>query len=117
MAYEEVSRVEIKELLRRWQAGRSLRGFPAPPALSRTTARKYDLAAEQLGLRPEGPEPTEDQLVSLAGMNLVGPRKVPVPTEEALGSWAEHRHHSRSSTAPVAHYYSAVYTRLIAAVY
>ena len=73
--------MEIKELIRRWQAGSSLRGLSQAPGLSRTTIRKYVLAAERPGLRPEGSEPAEGQLVSLASMNLAGPRQVPGHTE------------------------------------
>ena len=59
MVYQEVSRVEIKEVLRQWQAGSSLRAISRAIGLSRTTVRKYILTAEQSGLQKQGPPPTE----------------------------------------------------------
>lgn len=89
MAYTEVSRVEIKEVIRRWQAGSSQREISRATGLSRSTVRKYILAAEQQGVRKEGPSPTEEQLTWLVQVNVAGPRKVTVPTDEVLGPWAE----------------------------
>lgn len=87
MAYQEVSRVEIKEVLRQWQAGYSLRRISRATGLSRTTVHKYILAAEQTGLRKEGPPPAEEQLTGLAPLTLAGPRQVVVPTEDILRVW------------------------------
>ena len=56
MAYREVLSVEIKEIIRRWQAGLSQRRIAAGTGLSRVTVRRYIEAA---GLRPGGPEPGE----------------------------------------------------------
>ena len=50
MAYREVPRMEIKEILRRWQAGDSLRHIAAGTGLSRDTVRKYVVAAREEGL-------------------------------------------------------------------
>jgi hypothetical protein len=66
MAYQEVSRVEIKEVLRQWQAGFSQRAIARATGLSRTTVHKYILAAEQAGLHQGGTAPTEEQLTGLA---------------------------------------------------
>jgi transposase len=92
MAYQEVSRVEIKEVLRQWQVGGGQRAIARSTGLSRTTVRKYILAAEQAGLRQDGPAPTEEQLTSLAPLNLAGPRQVTVPTEATLEPWADQIH-------------------------
>jgi transposase len=89
MAYQEVSRVEIKEVIRQWQAGSSLRGMSRATGLSRGTVRKYILAAKQVGVEQDGPGPTEEQLSSLVQVSRAGPRKVEIPTEELLAPWAE----------------------------
>jgi hypothetical protein len=41
MAYKEVSRVEITEVIRQWQAGRGIRGITRSTGISRNTIRKY----------------------------------------------------------------------------
>ena len=51
MDFREVSRVEIVELLRRRQSGPSQRELGRATSLSRTTVRKFILAAESYGLR------------------------------------------------------------------
>ena len=89
MAYREVSRVEITEILRRWQAGASIRGLSRATGLSRTTVRKYFLAAESCGLARDGPAPTESQLLTLVPLNTAGPRQSQVPTEEVLAPWSD----------------------------
>ena len=92
MAYQEVSRVEIKEVIRHWQAGSSLRGISKATGLSRATVRKYIVAAEQAGVVQDGPAVTEEQLTSLVQESRAGPRKVEVPTEDLLAPWAEQIH-------------------------
>jgi transposase len=92
MAYQEVSRVEIKEVLRHWQAGGSQRAIARSTGLSRTTVRKYILAAKQGGLEQSGPSPTEEQLTGLAPLNLAGPRQATIPTEAFLEPWADQIH-------------------------
>lgn len=92
MAYQEVSRVEIKEVLRHWQAGSSQRAIARATGLSRTTVRKYILAGEEAGLHQSGPPPTEEQLTGLAPLNQAGPRQVAVPTEATLAPWADQIH-------------------------
>ena len=47
MAYREVSRVEIAEVVRRWQSGISQRGISTGTGLSRATVRRYIVAAMQ----------------------------------------------------------------------
>ena len=62
MAYREVLRLEIAEVVRRWQAGNSQRNIASGTGLSRDTVRKYLAAAREAGVVQEGPAPTEDQL-------------------------------------------------------
>ena len=89
MAYREVSRVEIAEVVRRWQSGNSQRQIAAGTGLSRATVRRYIVAAMGAGLTRDGAAPSEDQLSRLAGLNLCTPRKVETPTEDVLAPWAD----------------------------
>ena len=89
MAYREVSRVEIAEVVRRWQSGNSQRRISTGTGLSRATVRRYIVAAMGAGLTRDGAAPSEDQLSRLAGLNLCTPRKVERPTEDVLAPWAD----------------------------
>ena len=89
MAYREVTRVEMEEILRRWQAGEGLRRIASGTGISRITVRKYVVAAEEMGLFPGGPGPTEEQLSRLAGISQAGPRQVQIPSEETLAPWED----------------------------
>ena len=89
MAYREVSRVEIAEVVRRWQSGMSQRQIATGTGLSRATVRRYIDAAVEAGLARDGPAPSEEQLTRLAGLSVAGPRKVEIPTEEVLAPWAD----------------------------
>ena len=89
MAYREVFRVEIAEVVRRWQSGESQRQISSGTGLSRKTVRRYIKAGVKVGLTREGPSPSEDQLSRLSGLNLSIPRKVESPTEEMLAPWAD----------------------------
>ena len=89
MAYREVSRVEIAEVVRRWQSGMSQRQIATGTGLSRATVRRYIEAVVEAGLTRDGAAPSEDQLARLAGLSLAGPRKVEIPTEEVLAPWAD----------------------------
>ena len=72
MAYREVSRVEMAEVVRRWQSGISQRGISTGTGLSRATVRRYIEAVVEAGLARDGPAPSEDQLAHLAGLSLAG---------------------------------------------
>ena len=80
MAYREVSRVEIAEVVRRWQSGMSQRQIATGTGLSRATVRRYIDAAVEAGLARDAPAPSEEQLTRLAGLSLAGPRRVETPT-------------------------------------
>ena len=69
MAYREVSRVEIAEVVRCWQSGIGRWRISTGTGLSRATVRKYIEAVV---------ESEQDRLV---GLSLAGPRKVEIPTE------------------------------------
>ena len=89
MAYREVSRMEIGELIRRWQAGQSRRQIAAGTGLSRGTVAKYLAAAESEGIVRDGPGPSEEQLSRLAVIGQVGPRQVATPSDDVLEPWAD----------------------------
>ena len=55
MAYKEVLRVEVQEVVRRWQAGSSQRQIAEGTGLSRATVRKYVSAATVVGVLRDGP--------------------------------------------------------------
>ena len=89
MAYKEVSRVDIAEVIRRWQIGNSQRHIAAGTGLSRATVRKYLAAAEKVGVYREGPAPTEEQLSLLAPVSRGGPRQAHAPTDDLLAPWGD----------------------------
>ena len=89
MAYKEVSRVEISEVIRRWRAGNSQRRIASGTGLSRDTVARYITAAEALGVSREGQEPSEEQLSRLAAVGQPGPKQVEAPSEDLLAPWAD----------------------------
>ena len=50
MAYREVTRVDIQEIIRRWQAGEGYRRIASGTGLSRNTVRKYLSGAKAEGI-------------------------------------------------------------------
>lgn len=89
MAYKEVFRVEIAEVIRQRQAGRGIRETARSTGLARNTVRKYFLTAQSCGLVRDGSPPTESQLLAMVQLNKAGPRHVVVPTNEVLEPWAD----------------------------
>ena len=89
MAYKEVSRVDIVEVIRRWQKGNSQRHIASGTGLSRDTVRKYLAAAEEVGVSREGPDPSEEQLSRLVALSRSGPRKKVTPAEDLLEPWGD----------------------------
>jgi predicted DNA-binding transcriptional regulator len=99
MVYKEVSRVEIEEVIRQWQAGRGVREITRSTGISRNTIRKYLLTAQSCGLVRGGVPPTDLQLTILMQLNQVGPQKVIAPTDKVLEpytsqieQWIKHDH-------------------------
>ena len=89
MAYKEVLRVQISEVIRRWQAGDSRRHIASGTGLSKDTIGKYISAAEAMGISRDGPGPREEQISRLAGIGRSGPRQAGAPTVEKLTPWAD----------------------------
>jgi transposase len=64
MTYREVSVIEVKEILRLWLEGRSLRAMTTLAGVDRKTVRRYLDAAEAAGLTQEcGPGQLSDELL------------------------------------------------------
>lgn len=89
MGYREVRLSEMREVIRRWQGGQSQRQISRGTGLARETVRRYIEAAEAAGIRRDGPEPTEQQLIALATLSISGPRQAETPSEGLLAPWAE----------------------------
>jgi transposase len=76
MAYRELSRMEIIEVVRPWRMGESQRAIARANGVVRETVKKYLRAAEGLRLAANRPLPTEDQVLRLvrAGRVASAPR-------------------------------------------
>ena len=92
MAYKEVLRVEISEVIRRWRAGHSQRRIAKGTGLSRDTVARYIAGSEAPGMSRQGVEPSEEQLSRLAAIGQPGPKQVEAPSEELLAPWADQIH-------------------------
>ena len=88
MAYKEVLRVDIAEVIRRWQAGSSRRQIASGAGLSKDTVGKYIAAAEALGVSVDGPAPSEEQFSRLAAIGQPGPRASRHSQRGPAGPWA-----------------------------
>src|SRR5712691_11506114 len=88
MGYRELSRMEIVEVVRRWQVGESQRAIARASGVARETVKKYLRAAQELGLAANGPPPTEDQVVRLVQVGRVvsTPRTWASP-QEGMTKW------------------------------
>ena len=101
MGYRELSRMEMVEVVRRWQMGESQRAIARASGVARETVKKYLRAAEELGLAANGPPPTEDQVVRLVQVGRVvsTPRTWASPQadrlepfREPITAWLQHEH-------------------------
>jgi transposase len=98
MAYREVSRMEIQEVIRRWQARESRRGIARAIGLSRATVDKYLARAMAAGVQQGGPAPGEEVLVTLASSGRSGPSPDQLTRQRAalaaqqtqLAQWLRH---------------------------
>src|SRR6266571_2865538 len=91
MGYRELSRMEMVEVIRRWQLGESQRAIARASGVARETVKKYLGAAEELGLAANGPPPTEDQVVRLlqVGRVVSAPRTRASPQADRLAPYRE----------------------------
>ena len=76
MGYRELHRMEIEEVVRRWQAGESQRAVARATGLARETVKKYLAAAVSLGLSGTGPPPNDSVLIELRRLGVVATQPV-----------------------------------------
>jgi len=88
MVYKEVSRVEVEEIIRQWQAGRGIKAIARSTGISRNTIRKYLLTVQSIGLARNGQPPTDYQLTALLQLNQAGPTETPSPTDKMLDPYS-----------------------------
>ena len=94
--YREVGLMQVVEILRRWQAGDSARVIARGMGLARDTVRKYLREAERLGITPQGPAPTNEQIVALSRLSQTAPpaRTAPraiqlEPHQQQIAHWLQ----------------------------
>jgi transposase len=101
MGYRELNRMEIEEVVRRWQVGESQRAIARSTGLARETVRKYLTAAIRLGLSATGPPPAESQLTRLRRLGVVAAQAVDrvapqqamlEPYREQIATWLDQDH-------------------------
>src|SRR5947209_5874340 len=91
MAYRELSRMHVQEVIRRWQSGESQRSIARAIGIARVTVRRYVAHAEKLGLVHAGPPPTEAQLAELGRLAREGLAHVRAgPSAVVLEPYLEH---------------------------
>jgi transposase len=66
MAYRETGMVEVREIVRRWLGGGSLRAIARGTGMDRKTVRAYVRAAVAAGVARGGDPPTDEQLARIA---------------------------------------------------
>jgi hypothetical protein len=76
MGYRELHRMEIEEVVRRWQVSESQRAIARATGLARETVKKYLAAAGDLGLSAIGPPPTERELVTIRQLGSVATQPI-----------------------------------------
>ncbi len=77
MSFRELTMIDVKEVLRRWQAGQSARQMARERVVGRRTAARYVDAAKELGVALDA-ERTDDLVGAVAGR--VQERPVPKPS-------------------------------------
>ena len=101
MGYRELHRMEIEDVVRRWQAGQSQRAIARATGLARETVRKYIAAAVSLGLSATGPPPSDVVLVELRRLGVVAAQPVRrvapqlamlEPYGEQIATWLDQDH-------------------------
>ena len=78
MSFRELTMIDVKEVLRRWQAGQSARQMSREGVVGRRTAARYIDAADELGLTLDA-ELTDEAVRAVA--NRVQARPSPEPSE------------------------------------
>ena len=89
MACKMVLRMEMQEIIRRWQAGNSRSHITSRTRLSRDTVSEYIAVVEQLGVSRGGWPRSREQLSRLAGIGRSGQHQTAASTEERMAPWAD----------------------------
>ncbi|HET6318367.1 MAG TPA: IS21 family transposase, partial [Chloroflexota bacterium] len=101
MGYRELHRMEIEEVIRRWQAGESQRAIARATGVARETVKKYLVAAISLGLSATGPPPSDALLIELRRLGVVAtqpahrlaPRMATLEQyREQIATWLDYDH-------------------------
>jgi transposase len=91
-----MNRMEMVELVRRWQAGESVRAIARQTRVARATVSKYLVAAQALGLARGSGQPSEEQLSALSKLGqvvgVIRPRVAPErqrlgPHQAQIAEW------------------------------
>lgn len=97
MAFLEVHMVQVREIIRRWQAGENKMAIGRASGVSARTVGRYIEAATALGVSRDGEPPGEEVLAQLLCRNHPGPlptRETPAAArlagrEEQLARWLQ----------------------------
>ena len=81
--------MHVKEFLRYWREGCSQRHIARTLGVSRITVRRYVAAARDMGLSPDGPEPTPEQVGELAALGRTGSGDPKAPARDRLAPHLE----------------------------
>jgi transposase len=89
MGYREVGLVQVVEVLRRWQAKETVRAITRGTGISRNSVRKYLREAQKLGLSPEGPPPSDEQILHLVRLGSSAPPARAAPKAAGLEAYGD----------------------------
>ena len=92
MSFRELTMIDVKEVLRRWQAGQSARQMAREGVVSRRTAARYIETGEAVGLATET-ERTDEVVRESAGRVQARPEPEPSDARQVL-----EQQRARSST-------------------
>jgi transposase len=83
MGYRELGMVELREIVRRWQAGEGVRAIARGTGMDRKTIAEYLRAAQAVGVQPSGTPPTDEQLTAITTARRPGrPSNAAAPSPE-----------------------------------
>ena len=82
--YREVGLMQVIEIIRRWQAGESIRAMAQATGLARNTVGKYVREAGLQGLAASGPAPNTEQVLALARLGETAPPARAAPRSAQL---------------------------------
>lgn len=88
MAFREVQRMQVVEVVRRWRLGESRRSIARATGLSRNTVEKYVRAARAHGVEAGGEPLAESVVTQLLRLNETAPKAV-APLAVVLGDQRE----------------------------